>query len=271
MIGSAIIVFREVFEISIILSIILAATNNIPKRKIFILGGIVTGIIGSLIIAYTMSHFGEIFSQIGQEVVNIISLLLAVLLISWTVIWMSSNAKLFSEKLQKASKEADFGLRPLYVISIIIASAILREGSEIILFLMGIYVSSGDIENIIQGSLLGLLLGGVMGFLIYKGLLKFSYKHIFKVTSGLLIFLAASMASEMANFLSAANILTFYSKPLWYSSHILSEDSILGKILHVLLGYDSKPTGLQIIFYSFTIAFIYFNLSIVKAKKQSKV
>ncbi len=270
MIASAIIVFREVFEISIILSIIMAATNNIPNRKFFILAGILGGVIGSLVIAYTMSNFGELFNQLGQEMINIISLFLAVLLISWTVIWMSTNAKLFNQKLQKASREADFGLKPLYIISIIIASAILREGSEIILFLMGIYVSGGELHNLIKGSVLGLSLGAIMGLLIYKGLVNFSYKHIFKITSALLIFLAASMASEMANFLSAANILTIFSKPLWDSSHILSEESLTGKILHVLFGYDSKPTGLQILFYSFTLAFIYLSLGVVKSKNQAK-
>jgi hypothetical protein len=44
---------------------------------------------------------------------------------------------------------------------------------------------------------------------------------------------------------------------LWDSSALLSEDSVLGKALHTLTGYVSRPDGIEIVFYLTTLSGIW--------------
>jgi high-affinity iron transporter len=266
MITTAVIIFRELLEISIVLGIINVATDQVLHRTRFIYSGVITGIIGSAVCALLFGYVTIMFSGSGQEIINSITLVISILLIGYTVVWMKGNSKLFSDKLLQASKEISMGKKPLYAISIIIASSIFREGTEIVLFLNGIIASGTSIINVIQGIILGCIMGLIIGFCLYKGIKILNYKYVFKVTSMMLIFLAASMASETATLLASANIVTVLSEPIWDTSFLLNEQTIFGSLLHTMIGYVAQPTGIQIVFYVTTILVIYFSTKIVDLK-----
>ena len=42
---------------------------------------------------------------------------------------------------------------------------------------------------------------------------------------------------------------------MWDTSGIVDNGSVIGKLLRITIGYDSKPNGMQIIFYFSTIIF----------------
>jgi len=64
------------------------------------------------------------------------------------------------------------------------------------------------------------------------------------------------MASQAARFLVQADLLPPLGPQLWDSSRLLSDRSILGQTLHVLVGYDARPAGVQVLFYIVTGAMI---------------
>jgi high-affinity iron transporter len=76
------------------------------------------------------------------------------------------------------------------------------------------------------------------------------------VTSWLILLLAAGMASQAAAFLMQANLLPSLGNDLWDTSSILGERSMLGILLHVLIGYSAQPAGIQVVFYLATIIVI---------------
>jgi high-affinity iron transporter len=149
------------------------------------------------------------------------------------------------------------GARPLYALAIAIGLAVLREGSEIVLFLYG-FAAGGQVSvaALALGSAIGLGGGAFIGLAIYLGLLRVPMRHLFAVTTWMIILLAAGMASQGAAFLVQADLLPSLGKGLWDTSGILSEKQIIGQILHVLVGYDSRPSGIQLVFYLATIAVI---------------
>jgi high-affinity iron transporter len=69
--------------------------------------------------------------------------------------------------------------------------------------------------------------------------------------------LAAGMAAQSVYYLEQANIVTILSARLWNTSEILSEKSIIGRMLHTLVGYSDQPTALQGLAYIFTLAAIF--------------
>ena len=66
----------------------------------------------------------------------------------------------------------------------------------------------------------------------------------------------AGMASQGAAFLMQANLLPSLGNDLWDTSWILSENSMLGLLLHVLIGYSAQPAGIQVVFYLATLLII---------------
>ena len=93
MLAALIIVFREVIEAGIIVGIVMAATKTVPRRGRWIAGGIVAGIIGAALVAVFIGKISEAFAGIGQELFNACILSLAVVMLTWHNIWMSSHGR----------------------------------------------------------------------------------------------------------------------------------------------------------------------------------
>ncbi len=108
----------------------------------------------------------------------------------------------------------------------------------------------------LAGGILGLAGGVAVGSVIYFGLLAIPLNRLFTVTSWLILLLAAGMASQGAAFLMQANLLPALGNDLWNTSSILSENSVLGLLLHVLIGYSAQPAGIQVVFYIATLFII---------------
>ena len=68
----------------------------------------------------------------------------------------------------------------------------------------------------------------------------------------------------MARYLIQADWLPSLVEPLWDTSAILSGDSLLGRILHALVGYEPNPSGMQMVFYVITLGLILFLADLVK-------
>ena len=79
----------------------------------------------------------------------------------------------------------------------------------------------------------------------------------------MIAFLAAGMAAQAVGFLEQANAVTLFGSVLWNSSGILSDSSLLGKVLHTLIGYNDQPTGMQVLVYVATLAATYVLMKLV--------
>jgi high-affinity iron transporter len=139
---------------------------------------------------------------------------------------------------------------------IVVAIAVLREGSEVVLFLFAQAAGGSGWLEVAGGLALGIAGGCVTGLALYFGLLRIPIRHFFTVTNWLLLLLAAGMASQAARFLVQADFLPALGPKLWDSSALLSDRSILGQTLHALVGYDARPAGIQVLFYIVTGALI---------------
>jgi high-affinity iron transporter len=145
----------------------------------------------------------------------------------------------------------------------IVASTIFREGAEIILLVYGISSASLSASEYVIGLVIGSISGFIVGVVIYTGLIKLAGKYIFKVSTILLILIAAGLASEAAGILTSVGVIEMYRETLWDTSWLIDNNSIVGKLLHITVGYDSKPNGMQIIFY---LSSIMFTLTMMKIR-----
>jgi high-affinity iron transporter len=257
MLATALIVFREVLEAALVVGIVLAASRGVPRRFRWVLGGILGGILGAVLVAGFAGEIAQAAQGIGQELFNAAVLFLAVAMLGWHNVWMGRHGRELAVEAGDVGKAVLAGVKPLYALFTVTALAVLREGSELVLFLYSVAAANATSAPTLAGGIaIGLAGGSAIGAALYFGLLRIPLRHLFTVTSWMILLLAAGMAAQGAAFLVQADLLPSLGDELWDTSRFLSEGSILGQVLHALVGYVSRPAGIQVVFYVATLAVI---------------
>ena len=250
MLAAALIVFREVLEAGLIIGVVLAATQGVARRGRWIAGGIGAGLLGAALVALFAQQISQAFEGSGQAVFSATILIAAVLMLSWHIIWMSRHASELVRDMKVLGQQLMAGEKTLGAMATVVAVAVLREGSEVVLFLYG--VAAGG-----EANPLGMLVGGVAGvaggaavsFAMYRSLVAIPIGKLFAITNGLVALLAAGMAGEAGLLLAQAGLVPTLGDQLWDTSWILRDDSLIGRALHALVGYSDRPMGVQLTAY----------------------
>jgi len=269
MLASAIIVFREVLEAALLVGIVAAATRAVPGRNLWLGGGVLAGLTGAAIVAVFTESIASLASGVGQEVFNAVILGIAVVMLAWHNIWMSAHGAALAADAKRVGGAIRDGRSECSVLLIVVGLAVLREGSECVLFLYGIAATEGFGSSMLIGGLAGVVAGVTAGYVLYAGLVRLPMRWIFAATGLLVLFLAAGMASQAARFLIQADLLPSLATPLWDTSGWLSETSVVGTLLRSLIGYDARPAGMQILFYVAALALIAFGMRRVAQGKST--
>lgn len=259
MIATLVIVFRELIEAGLIVGIIMSATRGVYHRGRWVSGGILTGLFGACLVAAFAQSISRAFEGVGQEIMNASVLGFAVLMLGWHNVWMARHGRTIATEIKTLGNAVTTGQRSLFALATVIAIAVLREGAEVVLFLYGVVLSSNaeGVAPMVLGGALGLILGAGMSALMYFGLLRIPTRHLFSVTSWLIALLAAGMAAQAVSFLQQAGLETQLTAQMWDSSAVISETSVLGKMLHTLIGYVDRPNELQVMAYVATVITIF--------------
>ncbi len=254
MIGAALIVLREVFEAALLIGILLAGTRDVRGRSASVAAGVALGLAAAGAVALGAGRLAEAFEGSGQELFNAAVLLTATALLGWHSVWMKRHGRQLAQTMAGVGRQVAGGTRSLSGLMIVVALAVLREGSELVLFLYGILAGGTDRHALFSGSLIGLAVGVGIGAVVYQGLLKVPQRYLFSVTGSLLLLLAAGMASQAAGNLVQAGWLPALLDPLWDSSTLLREHGAAGQVLHALVGYVERPSAMQMLFFGSVLA-----------------
>jgi high-affinity iron transporter len=249
MLATALIMFREVLEASLIIAIVLGASRGINNRGRWVLAGVALGLTGASVVAILANVASSIFSGNGQALLNAVILMSAV---SWHNVWMSAHGQALSAEVKAAGSAVQSGHRPMAALMIITLAAVMREGSEAVLFLWAIATDGEQSLNMFMGGIGGVVVGILVGVLLYAGLLRIPTRHFFSVTSWLILFLAAGLAAQAAGFLNQVGLLPALGHSVWNTSGLLSQNSLTGQFMHILVGYIARPSGIQVLAYAGT-------------------
>lgn len=267
MLGSAIIVFRETLEAALIVGIVAAATRALPLRRQWIMAGIGAGAAGSLLVALLAGRIADLAEGAGQELFNASVLGLAAFMLAWHNIWMARHGAELAGQARQLGRDLVSGQREMSALALVVALAILREGSETVLFLYGIATGGEEsLPAVLGGGAIGLLAGAGAGLALYAGFVRIPARMFFGATSALILLLAAAMASQMARFLVQADLLPSLATPAWDSSWLIENSSVAGRLLHALVGYEAMPSGIQVVFYLATIVLVVTAMRLVRIR-----
>jgi high-affinity iron transporter len=271
MLGALIIVFREVIEAGLIVGIVMAATRGVIGRGRWVGFGVLAGVFGAALVAAFAGAISEAFEGAGQELFNATVLGIAVVMLMWHNAWMARHGREIAEEMRTVGHAVSEGAKPLTALAVVVGLAVLREGSEVVLFLYGIFASGTSGMDLFVGGLLGVAAGAAFTAFTYFGLLAIPSRYIFSVTSWLIALLAAGMAAQSVQFLNNAGVVVAFERTVWDTSWLLSDSSLLGKLLHTLIGYTERPSELQLLTYIATLIAMFILMRVARYRPQPRV
>jgi len=258
MLAALVIVFREMIEAGLIVGIVLAASRGVRGRWRMVGGGIAGGVLGACLLAAFAGQLDALFEGSGQELFEACVLFAAVAMLTWHNVWMASHGREMARQMRDLGRQVSAGERPPVALAIVVGIAVLREGSEVVLFLYGVLASGGTTAaGVAIGGALGVVAGAVVSALIYGGLLVIPAHRLFTTTAWLITLLAAGMAAQAVAFLQQGGFALVWEEPLWNTSWLLADGSLMGRLAHTLVGYTDQPNGLQALAWLVTVGGIW--------------
>lgn len=252
------VVWRESFEAFLVIGIIYSWIKRHPDTKNgmkFLWGGVALGTVISILLAFLIYFvFNQLEgSELWQSLFMLAMELLACILIVQMVYWMNKHGKempkvLINEINQSAQKHSWWGA--LFIVAIAIA----REGSEIVVFLSSIIMgltASTALPFAAEVSI-GLLVA-VMTLVLFIVTSKIiSWKWFFTITGIILLFLACTLLLKANDTLMNLlleydfDLSEFFYDPLWDISGFLNDGAGLGNFLSSFFAYRSQPTAMDL-------------------------
>ncbi|HTP41380.1 MAG TPA: FTR1 family protein [Nitrospiria bacterium] len=254
MLATFVITWRETIEAALIVGILLAYLRKIGHRHEFryIFGGAAAAVVASILFAGASSLATRLVEWIGEELFDALILLAAVIVLTYMVVWMHHNAREIKGELLSKADQA-LARRQLWALGTLAFVGVFREGVETVLFLWGLLLQAGPVNNMtlqVAGGLGGVALGVLMAWLFFKGFGHLDLRPFFKVTGFLLLFIAAGMLSSAVGRLIAGGWLPPLIEPVWNTAWLLNERSLVGSLVAGLFGYRSHPSLLELLVYA---------------------
>lgn len=258
MFGTGLIVFRETLEAALFVGIVAASTRGVIHRTRWLSFGVAVGASGAMLMAKAMGQISNWADGMGQDIVTLCILSIALGMLAWHCIWVSPNSNQMVQDAKQIGASTSQGDQTLWALAVAVALSVLREGAETVLFVSGLISGSSESQGaIILSVVIGLAMGALTGWLIYEGLGKVKPQRLFAVTHILILMLAGSLASQLAKTASQADWISVFGEQAWDISALLSNDSAIGMVLHGVIGFDASPTQLQVLFYLGTTSLIW--------------
>jgi len=244
---------REGVEAALIISILLAYLARTGNRRYFgrIWVGTGAAVVVSLAAGITLFvTVGELQSP-WEQIFEGLAMLLAASVVTWMLFWMRRQSASVRGELQAAVDRA-ITEGTVFGLVILAFTAVIREGLETSLFLVGLATSSrGGATSVLLGALVGLAIAVLLGAGFYRGARVINLRTFFRWTGIALIFIAAGLLSSAVHEFIEIGWITVGTGTAFDISAILPHAPIdgapdgvaliVGQFLHALFGYSSQP------------------------------
>ncbi len=249
MLAGILITIREGMEAFLIIGILLGYLKKTRQSKFSyqIWIGSLGAIIVSIGIATLFQLLSVRFSGRTEQIFEAATALVAVVVLSWMVLWMQKQSRTIKGELEEKVQSA-LSSNQLLALASLAFVAVLREGVETSLFLSALANTAKS--GLLLGSILGLVIAAFLAYLIFNTSVRLNLRLFFIITGTLLIFISAGILGHAIRELEELGIVRGYlAQVTWNTSWLVADKSLAGKMLSVFVGYNSKPILLQIIAY----------------------
>lgn len=247
MLGSFIILFREAFEAALVVGIILSFLKRSGNEQYIknVFAAVAAAIGTSVLVGVAINLLSIEFEGAAEQIFEGVLLLITAALLATLIVYMM-RVKPSAKQIESEAKQKLMGGSPLGLFALVFF-AVLREGVETVLFLVGLNVSSG-VDGLL-GGVLGLAAGVGLVYLLFQGIIRLNFGMLFTVTNTLLILIASGMVAYGVHELQEAGVIPIVIEHVWDINHILNEKEGVGAILKAAFGYNGNPSLIEVISY----------------------
>ncbi|MDF3085999.1 FTR1 family iron permease [Burkholderia sola] len=249
------IVWRESVEALLVVGILYAWLKNgddDARRGLpFLWAGVGVGLLMAVGLGAALVGFTEVLSGDAQDYFQTAMVLIACVLIVQMVLWMRRHGRTLKrdmeQSLQQSTRDSNW-----WGVAVLVALAIAREGSETVIFLYGLgFGQSGHVDGSqMLAVVIGLGLAFLTFYLLQLGGKYFSWRHFFRVTEVMLLFLGAGLFQTGVDKLIDKEILPLGISQVWDTSAILDDSGTFGSLVATLTGYRAHPALTNLVAYA---------------------
>lgn len=249
MIASLLITFREGVEASLIVGILLGFLKKTGQTRYakYVWAGVVAAVLVSVMVAVAILAVGAELEGQAEQLFEGTMLFIAVGLVTGMIFWMRYQSRTLKSSLESEMSAAVQTGHPRALFATAFF-AVVREGIETALFISAIAFTTKSVDTLV-GSILGLLIATLVGYLIFVSSVRLNLRTFFSVTSLLLLVIAAGLFGRAIHEFIEAGLLPALREGVYNINTILPADSTFGTILKALVGYNSAPDLLESIGY----------------------
>lgn len=247
MLANYLIGLREGLEMALIVTILVAYVVKVGRTdvlsKLWIGVGVALVVplgIGALL---TWGPYGLSFE--AQEIVGGTLSLIAVGFVTWMIFWMGKTARSMKSTLQNRLDSVLVGTG--WGVVILAMLSVGREGIETALFVWATVASIGGGWEPVIGAVLGLVTAAVLGFLLYRGMVRINLGSFFTWTGAFLILVAGGVLAYGIGDLQEAGVIPGAGMHAYDISGVIPSSSWYGTALAGILNFNPSPTWPQVI------------------------
>jgi high-affinity iron transporter len=240
---------REGLEAALVVSILIAYLVRSDRRsllpRIWLGVAIATAVSLAFGAALTFGPKGLTFE--AQELIGGLLSIVAVAFVTWMIFWMAKAARTMSGGLRaQVDKAAEERPWSLVVVAVL---AVGREGLETALFLWAATQAAardtGGTAIPLIGAALGLAVAVLLGYLIYRGVVKINLTRFFTWTGVFLIIVAAGVLAYGVHDLQEARFLPGLNSLAFDLSTVIPPTSWYGTLLKGVFNFSPATTWLE--------------------------
>ena len=247
------ITFRETLEAAIVVGVVLTFLVKTDQKffNTYVWRGVGAGILASVFLAAVLETFFGGFTGRTEMLFEGMLMLVTAVSITWMILWVHRQKDVAKKIKEDVARHIEKG----YGIGIFIltATAVLREGTETVLYLKASSIVAQS--NQLIGGTLGILAALALGYALFRFALRINLSMVFTATNVFLIMFAAGLVAHGVHEFQELGVLPVFSfDPVFNITHVLDNQSFLGSLLRTLFGYTSTPTLLELAAYTSSIA-----------------
>lgn len=223
-----IIVLREVLEAAVLASLLLALAQRLSLGRTWFWCSLGAGGVLAWLYADAIGWVSELWDYSGQEICNAAMQIAIFCAFCFLLVTLRLDARRLGS-LSLAS-------------AVIIALALVRELSEILLYLQSYAAHEANVLPVILGSAIGFMTGVSVGVMLYFiTLWAVDWQRAQVVILWVLSVVVAGILMQAVSLLMQVDRLP-QTAALWDTGALIDERSTLGQLLYALIGYEATPT-----------------------------
>jgi high-affinity iron transporter len=246
MIPTFVITLREGVEASLIVGIVAAFLvkegRSDAMRQMWIGIGIAVALCVG--VAVILEVVGQDLPQRQQEGLETVIGLIAVMAVTYMIVWMRRNARGIKAALEGEAASALAAGSTMALVAMAFL-AVLREGLETSVFLLAAFQNATDTTAAGSGAVLGLVVAIAIGIGLYGGGVRINLSRFFRITGVVLVFVAAGLLATAAHTAHEAGWINGLQGHAVDLSWLVQPGTISGSLLTGMLGLQPNPTVIE--------------------------